>query len=238
MSIPQIPRQTQSMIAYRLWLSTSENPSKETHCGNVVNMPYCYHQIIIHAILRVDVRHQQNLMSLSVAPRKVIFSANTQVSRTTKNYKLASNARNNELTLVKAGLSSEGLKRHLFLRLCSSTAISSEPQNWVLVVASSVMLQNILSSSISFSTPSFCMFSRQHMNSCKSKEAQSFNYVSRPCKCFRYICQCYKYACHANPDQYFDLRTLTGQIHGEEKWLKSPSCPVFSGELVVQFNQP
>ena len=139
---------------------------------------------------------------------------------------------------MKAGLSSEGLKRHLFLRLCSSTAISSEPQNWVLAVASSVMLQNILSSSISFSTPSFCMFSRQHMNSCKSKEEQSCYDVSRPCKCIRYICQCYKYACHANPDRYFDLRTLTGQIHEEEKRLKSPSCPVLSGELVVQCNQP
>ena len=50
---------------------------------------------IITLSLRVDVRQQQNLMSLSVAPRKVIFSANTQVSRTTIYYELASNARNN-----------------------------------------------------------------------------------------------------------------------------------------------
>ena len=32
---------TQSMIAWKIWLSISGNSSEELHCGNAVNMPYC-----------------------------------------------------------------------------------------------------------------------------------------------------------------------------------------------------
>ena len=47
MSIPQciiyfgIPRQTQSMIAYKILTVFFGNSSEKLHYGNVVNMPYC-----------------------------------------------------------------------------------------------------------------------------------------------------------------------------------------------------
>ena len=67
------------------------------------------------------------------------------------------------------------------------------------------------------------------MNSCKTKAEQSCNDIN--------VLGTYANAINT-PVMLTQISILTGQIHGEEKWLKRPSCPVLSGELAVQFNQP